>query len=314
MKAKLQNILLAPLGWLLHLLAFMPWWWIWLNADALYFIAYHVLGYRRKIVHRNLVDCFPEKSEAEIKRIEKQFYRHFTDYFFETVKMLHISEKEMQKRMVFHGIDLVERAYNEGRSNMIYAAHYFNWEWLTSISLWFSDELKTDRHLIGQAYHPLENQWFDRFFLHLRNRFSTCISSAEVLRTMIEMKREGKQMTLGFLSDQHPLPGHRGVITDFLHHPTDFINGTEAIARKFDMQVLYFHIRKTSRGHYECTLDLMYEHAKEQPKDSITLHYAQILEQHILEDPSLWMWTHNRWKRPVQYPAEAKASTSENQQ
>ena len=126
--------------------------------------------------------------------------------------------------------------------------------------------------------------------------------SNEVLRTMIETKREGKQMTLGFLSDQHPLPGHRGVITKFLNHPSDFINGTEAIARKFDMQVLYFHIHKIRRGYYECTLDLMYDHAKEQPKDSITLRYAHILEQHILEDPSLWMWSHNRWKRPVEYP------------
>ena len=162
--------------------------------------------------------------------------------------------------------------------------------------------MKTDRHLIGQAYHPLENQWFDRFFLHLRSRYSTCVPSNEVLRTMIETKREGKQMTLGFLSDQHPLPGHRGVITKFLNHPSDFINGTEAIARKFDMQVLYFHIHKIRRGYYECTLDLMYDHAKEQPKDSITLRYANILEQHILEDPSLWMWSHNRWKRPVEYP------------
>lgn len=65
----------------------MPWWWIWLNADVFYFIAYHVFGYRRKVVRKNLVESFPEKSETEIKQIEKRFYRHFTDYFFETVKI-----------------------------------------------------------------------------------------------------------------------------------------------------------------------------------------------------------------------------------
>ncbi len=306
MKARLQNILLAPLGWMLHLLAFMPWWWIWLNADALYFIAYRLLRYRRKVVRKNLVECFPEKSVAEIKQIEKRFYHHFTDYFFETVKMLHMSEADMKKHMVFRNIHFVNDAYKAGQSTMLYAAHYFNWEWLTSISLWFDDELKSSKHLAGQAYHPLENQWFDRFFLNLRNRFTTCIPSNEVLRAMIEAKHEGRLMTLGFLSDQHPLPGHKGVITKFLNHPTDFINGTEAIARKFDMQVLYFHTRKIRRGYYECTLDLMCPHAKEQPKDAITLLYARILERHITDDPSLWMWTHNRWKRPVQYPTTDK--------
>ena len=40
----------------------MPWWWIWLNADVFYFIAYRVFGYRRKVARKNLVESFPEKS------------------------------------------------------------------------------------------------------------------------------------------------------------------------------------------------------------------------------------------------------------
>ena len=46
----------------------------------------------------------------------------------------------------------------------------------------------------------------------------------------------------------------------------------------------------------------MFEHAKNEPKDAITLRYAEMLESFIHRDPALWMWTHNRWKRPVQYP------------
>lgn len=302
MKAKLQNILLAPLGWMLHLLAFMPWWWIWLNSDALYFLAYHVLGYRKKIVRKNLTDSFPEKSEEEIKKIEKQFYRNFTDYFFETVKMLHMSESEMKKRMVFHDAELVDQAVARGQSVMLYCSHTFNWEWLTSISQWLEADTLKNAPVHGQAYHPLENQWFDRFFLNLRSRFTSCFPSNEVLRIMVGAKRKGQLMILGFLSDQHPLPGHTGVITKFLNHPTDFINGTEAIARKVDMAVLYFNVKKLRRGYYECTMAPMFDHAKDQPKDAITLRYAEMLEAHINEDPSLWMWTHNRWKRPVEYP------------
>ena len=86
MKEKWQNVLLAPLAWMLHLLAWMPWWWIWLNADVMYFIAYRVLGYRKRIVRKNLVDSFPNLSLDEIKRIERQFYRNFVDYFFEAIK------------------------------------------------------------------------------------------------------------------------------------------------------------------------------------------------------------------------------------
>ena len=30
--------------------------------------------------------------------------------------------------------------------------------------------------------------------------------------------------------------------------------------------------------------------------------YASMLEENILLDPGLWLWTHKRWKIPVSYP------------
>ena len=48
------KILYAPIGWALHLLALMPWWVLYLNADVLYFIAYHLVGYRKKVVRQNI--------------------------------------------------------------------------------------------------------------------------------------------------------------------------------------------------------------------------------------------------------------------
>ncbi len=56
---------------------------------------YHVIKYRRGIVRKNLTTSFPEKSEEEIIDIEKKFYRWFSDYFFEAVKLLSISDKEL---------------------------------------------------------------------------------------------------------------------------------------------------------------------------------------------------------------------------
>ena len=79
-----SKILYAPIGWALHLLALMPWWVLYLHADAIYFIAYHLIGYRKNVVRQNLAECFPSKSDKERKAIEKEFYHHFADYFVET--------------------------------------------------------------------------------------------------------------------------------------------------------------------------------------------------------------------------------------
>ena len=102
------KILYAPLGWALHLLALMPWWIVYLHADVLYFIVYHLIGYRKKVVRQNLSECFPEKKDQERKAIEKEFYRHFADYFVETIKLLHMSDEQMRERLVFHNARVID--------------------------------------------------------------------------------------------------------------------------------------------------------------------------------------------------------------
>lgn len=304
MKERLQNIFLAPLGWAFHALALMPWWWIYMNADCLYFFVYYIFRYRRKIVHKNLRECFPEKSDAERHDIETKFYHQLADYFFETVKLLHMKDDDIRQRMVFHNVELIDDALEQGQSVMMYGAHIGNWEWITSITLWFNEATKARGNVLGQAYHPLENQWFDRLFLKLRSRYSTCFPSHQILRVMISNKQQNRHMAIGLLSDQHPLPNHDGLVVKFLNHPTSMIIGSELIAAKLDMRVGYFYVRKISRGHYDCTLVPIAEHAKQESKGAITRRYAELLEENIRECPSYWLWTHNRWKRPVEYPKD----------
>ena len=297
-----SKILYAPLGWGLHLLALMPWWVLYLHAHVLYFIAYHLIGYRRKVVQQNLAECFPEKSEQERKAIEKEFYHHFADYVVETLKLLHISDDEMRKRLVFHNAHVIDDALDNGQSIVLYAAHYGNWEWVTSITLWI-DSVRHSDAVQGQVYQPLENEWFDRFFLRLRQRFHTvCISKKAILREMISCEREGRHLGIGFIADQHPWTNDEGHVLDFLHHPTAFVTGAEAIGRKLHCRAAYFDMRKLRRGHYECTLVPLSDDIASEPRGSITTRYARLLEQRIKEEPAYWLWTHKRWKRPVTFP------------
>ena len=290
------------MGWALHLLAMMPWWVLYLHADVIYLVVYRLLGYRRKVVRQNLAECFPEKSDEERKAIEREFYHHLADYFVETIKLLHISDEAMRRRMVFNGAEVIDEAFDNGQSIVLYASHYGNWEWITSVTLWF-DSKRQSGNVQGQVYHPLENEWWDSFFLKLRQRFGTkCIGWKSILREMISCEREGRHLGIGFITDQHPLSNDEGHVLDFLNHPTAFITGAEAIGRKLHCQAAYFDVRKLKRGHYECTLVPLSTDIAAEPRGSITTRYARLLEQRIINEPAYWLWTHKRWKRPVAFP------------
>ena len=79
------------LSFSLKLLSSIPFRVLYVLSDALYYVVYYIVRYRRAIVHKNLTESFPEKSEEEITRIEKQFYHFFTDQVLESCKMATIS-------------------------------------------------------------------------------------------------------------------------------------------------------------------------------------------------------------------------------
>ncbi len=104
-------------------------------SDLLYYPLYHVVRYRRKIVRSNLTTVFPEKSEAEIRSIEKKFYHFFVDIVFECIKMVSITPDEMKRRMRFEGMDYVNGLLGQGKSISLYLGHYGNWEWVSSMGM-----------------------------------------------------------------------------------------------------------------------------------------------------------------------------------
>ena len=98
-----------------YLLSLLPLRVLYFISDLLFVPLFYGLKYRRDIVHRNIAGSFPEKTEEEILKIEKEFYHFFCDYVVETIKLFSMSKKQMMKRMTFSGLDEVRETL--GREN-----------------------------------------------------------------------------------------------------------------------------------------------------------------------------------------------------
>ena len=78
--------------------ALLPMWALYILSDILYVLVYKVVRYRVKVVRQNMKASFPDKSDTELRRLEREFYHHFADYVVETIKLAHISLEELQRR------------------------------------------------------------------------------------------------------------------------------------------------------------------------------------------------------------------------
>ena len=262
-------------------------------SDVIFLLLYHILGYRKKVVRTNLQTSFPEKSQEELKQIERDFYHFFCDYMVESVKMMTISEQEMRRRMVFKNMEAVDNILAEGQSIALYLGHYCNWEWVTSLPLWLPANIQP-----GQIYHPIENRLTDQLFLRARQHFnSLCIPMHDTLRRLLEFTKNNRPMIIGYISDQKPHWVNIHHWVDFLHHDTPVLTGTERIVRKLNHAVFYIDMQRKRRGYYEAELKLITRHPQQMHEFEITDIYYQMLEKTIRRAPAYWLWSHDRWKR-----------------
>ena len=267
-------------------------------ADTLVFpLVFHVMKYRRELVQRQLAEAFPERSQEERAKIERDFYH---------------SRKELYRRMDFVNLHEVLRELREGKHQFafIYLGHLGNWEWVSSLPLWSEGGVQ-----FGQIYHPLHSPLMDKLFLHVRGRMgATSIAMKETLRTILTWKKGGEKGMIGFISDQAP--------------KWDAM-GAEKIGQKVGARYFYLEVTRPHRGEYRAELiELKAEHdaeilrncesSSQQDKSvsretesssqhhsesspyPITDAYARALEASIEAHPHLWLWTHNRWKRTKQ--------------
>lgn len=280
----------------MYLHALLPFRALYILSDFLYFLVYKVIRYRLKVVRINLKNSFPEKTDKELHVIEKEFYHHFCDYFVETLKLLNISDEEMQKRMVFENMDIVKDLMKDGNSALMFLGHYGNWEWVPSITMSFRNK-EDQNKLLGQIYRPLKNKAVDDLFLKIRSRFGSFgIAKNETLRVIVKLRKAKQQILIGFMADQTPSFHNIHYWSTFMNQESAVFTGVERIAKQTGFAVVYLDMEKVKRGHYKGTVKLISDKPQDAPEFYITETYIREMERTILRNPAYWLWTHKRWK------------------
>ncbi|TCV18605.1 KDO2-lipid IV(A) lauroyltransferase [Sphingobacterium alimentarium] len=284
----MSKSLLRFLFWSLSRLPFSA---LYMLSDTLYILVYHIFGYRKKVVFKNLRNSFPEKSEAEIQDIAKKFYKYFPDLIVESIKMASISRQEVEKRIELLNPEEVYRHFDAGKAVIGVTAHYGNWE-LGILRLSLMTEFPK---LV--IYKPLNNKDFDSVYNTIRTRFgATMVPMKQILRHIVRLKNT-PHISI-FVADQTPVYQDSDYFMTFLNQEALVYTGTERIAKMTNNPVVYCHIgRKAKRGHYYCKFTTLIEDPKDYNEYEITHIHNQFTEKMIQENPPYWLWTHNRWKR-----------------
>jgi KDO2-lipid IV(A) lauroyltransferase len=259
-------------------------------SDVFFVLIYYIIGYRKKVVRTNLEKSFPEKSQKELRKIERQFYLHLCDSFVEWVYPLHRSAKEMEKHYRYLNPEVLNEFYKKGKGVVGVLGHYGNWEYLSLLPTYVD-------HKVWAIYQPLKNKYFNKLITDLRSKYGVnMVTGKESIRTLIAESQAGEITLTYFLADQSPHKNKIKYRTSFLNQNTPVFLGAEQVAKKLDMALVFFDIRKVKRGKYEVFFEILCENPKDTEPHELTELHVRALEKAIEKDPAWWLWSHKRWK------------------
>ncbi len=283
---------------IIYLFASLPFFVLQALSNAIYVIIYKLLKYRLKVVKDNLRRSFPGKDEDELLKIEKGYYRHLSDLFFETFKGLTMSRDTLRHRMKNVDQHIYDEFHAKNQSFIVVMSHCGNWEWICDMSQVVCSQQ------VQCVYKTLSSKGFDWLMYKIRSRFGAIPMPMEQTLRVMAANKDITTVT-AFIGDQNPSSGKTAHWSYILNQDTPFMNGPEKIAKKFNYPIVYLSSRKVARGYYEAHSKVIVSNPSEYKDGEITDLIAKHTEDEILNQPEIWLWSHRRWKHKKENQVES---------
>lgn len=264
-------------------------------------IVYWLPGRLRRTGERNLTLAFPEKSEAERRRLLRGCFESLGRLLGEFSQLGKATPEKLRNLIEYDQVALAHlREAEKNRRGVIFlTGHVGSWE-LLSFG-WSALE-----YPISFLVRPIDNPLIEQMIEGVRTRFGNrAIDKKSAARQALRVLREGG--TLGILSDLNTQP-HEGVFVPFFGKLACTTAGIATLALKTDALVIptcavWNNERQRYFFHGDPPVELVRTGDHRKDVELNTARFAAAMERMVRLYPDQWLWIHKRWKtRP---PGEA---------
>jgi KDO2-lipid IV(A) lauroyltransferase len=266
-------------------------------------LARHVLRGRDRLAMRNLAETFPEKSEAERRRIIDECWRQFGREALETIRMQHIPIEEIASHCHFVNPEVLQEAIALGRGVVILSAHYGGWEISGLAVMAYVKNVHT-------VARPLDNDLLERDLVRIRARTGVeMVDRQRAARPLLKALQKGGVVIL--LPDQAVQP-REGILVPFLGRPAWTTDAPAKMALRHESAIVFGFCIPSTTGHrleFEEPIRIDQLSSDEKNAEALTKRINDVISRRIAARPELWLWMHDRWKGNA--PGEIESETSD---
>ncbi len=259
-------------------------------------LGYYIVPAERKKTITNLTKVFGEtKSPQQIEQMAKNVFHHLGRNMADAFAIPRFNTNNIDFYIKAEGMDIISKALENGTGVIALTGHIGNWELLGAY-------LAIKGFPINVVGAPIYDPRLDE--LVVKNRECSgmkYIARGSATRDIIRALRGNE--VVGILIDQDTKRVD-GIFADFLGHPAYTPIGPVVLAMKTKAVIvpMAIHTKKDGKHYIKVKQQLPLRFSGDVEKDRVynTQLCNDALSDFILENPTQWVWMHERWKtKPV---------------
>lgn len=264
-------------------------------GQVLGMLLYAVARERRMVVHTNLKLCFPQRSDAERRRIARAHFRAIGRSVFEQGIAWWSSAQRIRRVVRVENQALLDEAL-KGQVVIVFGSHF--------IGLDVGAIRMSGEYSMIDIYSQQKDPVFDAMLLKARARFghSKLMPRQAGIRPVVKAMREGWSL---FYAVDMDFGAEGAVFVPFFGVQAATITGLSRMAKLTGAKVVPFVTRQLPGAQgYEVRFYPAWENFPSDDVMADTRRMNAFIEERVLETPEQYYWVHKRFKtRP---PGEAR--------
>jgi len=229
-----------------------------------------------------------KKEKVIINGMWSNIGRTFAEYVF--LKDFKHNRTNFE-HMKISGVNYLDEIKKNNQPVIFFSGHFANFELMAM-------ELDKSGVKTAAIYRPLNNFFLNPLMEYLRMKYicpTQIPKGRKGMREIVNRIKDGYSIAL--MMDQRVSEGQK---IPFFNEPALTTTIPAQLALKYDCKLVPISLERKRGANFEMTVHEPYNIEKtgndEEDTKNIILKINKIIEKMIIENPTQWLWPHNRWK------------------
>ena len=241
----------------------------------------------KKLIHTNIKRALPNINHSDLNKLTKSMWNNYGRIFAEYIFIKDFRKGKLINNIKVKGKENLDKIIETNKQVVFISGHFDNFELMALY-------LERAGIKLSAIYRPLNNIFLNKIIEKIRIKY---ICKYQVkkgvggLKKLISLKKNNFSTAL--MIDQRV---SEGILSKFFDNNALTTTIPAELVKKYEIDIVPIYIERTNNVNFEITIQKPIKFPKEYSVQNITDELNIILERMIMNKPSQWIWSHNRWK------------------